>query len=93
VKRLFLPAVAFIAFALACPFLGWGGSFTVPPHPRCGTLFETTEGWVGGDGAYTVDLGETRTLWLFGDSLMGRVTGGQAHSALSPPATKCQEDY
>ena len=26
--------------------------------------------WLGGDGAYSVDLGGERTLWLFGDSFI-----------------------
>jgi hypothetical protein len=26
--------------------------------------------WLGGDGAYTIDLGGDRTLWLFGDSFI-----------------------
>jgi hypothetical protein len=26
--------------------------------------------WLGGDGAYTIDLGDDRTLWLFGDSFI-----------------------
>jgi len=26
--------------------------------------------WLGGDGAYTIDLGDERTLWLFGDSFI-----------------------
>jgi hypothetical protein len=26
--------------------------------------------WLGGDGAYTIDLGDNRTLWLFGDSFI-----------------------
>lgn len=27
------------------------------------------QGWLGGDGAYSVPLGRERTLWLFGDTL------------------------
>ena len=26
--------------------------------------------WLGGDGAYSIDLGGDRTLWLFGDSFI-----------------------
>ena len=34
-------------------------------------LFRTDPLWRGGDAAYSVDLGEGRVLWLFGDSFVG----------------------
>ncbi len=37
-------------------------------------------GWTGGDGAGTIDLGDGRTVWLFGDSLIGTVKEGK-HAA------------
>jgi hypothetical protein len=33
-------------------------------------LFQRDAHWVGGDGAFSVDLGNDRTLWLFGDSFI-----------------------
>lgn len=33
-------------------------------------LFRGDPNWVGGDGAYSVDLGAGRVLWLFGDSFI-----------------------
>lgn len=36
--------------------------------PEADLLFQRDQYWVGGDGAYSVDLGEGRVLWLFGDS-------------------------
>jgi hypothetical protein len=33
-------------------------------------------GWCGGDAAYSVDLPGDRTLWLFGDTLVGSVQEG-----------------
>jgi hypothetical protein len=33
-------------------------------------LFRGAGSWHGGDGAYSVDLGEGRVLWLFGDSFV-----------------------
>ena len=35
-------------------------------------LFRGDDRWLGGDGAYSVDLGGARVLWLFGDSFIGR---------------------
>ena len=33
-------------------------------------LFRRDPRWLGGDGAYSVDLGGERVLWLFGDSFI-----------------------
>lgn len=33
-------------------------------------LFKSDPHWLGGDGAYSVDLGNERVLWLFGDSFI-----------------------
>jgi hypothetical protein len=33
-------------------------------------MFHAEPRWLGGDGAYAIDLGEDRTLWLFGDSFI-----------------------
>src|SRR5215510_14128408 len=33
-------------------------------------LFHQEPRWLGGDAAYTIDLGDGRTLWLFGDSFI-----------------------
>jgi hypothetical protein len=35
------------------------------------------QGWNGGDGAYSVSLPAGRTLWLFGDSVLGSVKDGR----------------
>jgi hypothetical protein len=37
----------------------------------------TGRGWTGGDGAYSVSLPASRTLWLFGDSVLGVVREGR----------------
>lgn len=45
-------------------------------------LFRNDPHWVGADGAYSVDLGQGRTLWLFGDTWIdpsGRHTRQDAH--------------
>lgn len=38
--------------------------------PEADLLFQRDAHWVGGDGAYTIDLGADRVLWMFGDSLI-----------------------
>ncbi len=42
------------------------------PHltPAAERIFHTDPRWLGGDGAISVDLGDDRTLWLFGDSFV-----------------------
>lgn len=34
-------------------------------------------GWCGGDGIFSVPLGAGRTLWLFGDTFLGRIADGR----------------
>lgn len=40
------------------------------PWPEASALFRGDSEWIGGDGAYSVDLGGSRVLWLFGDSFI-----------------------
>lgn len=39
-------------------------------------LFKRTSGWTGADGASSVPLSENLTLWLYGDTWIGRVYDG-----------------
>ena len=45
----------------------------------CWPHFPYASGWLGGDGAYSIPLSPTRTLWLFGDTFIG--ADGQADRA------------
>jgi hypothetical protein len=49
----------------------------VAPLPAWDAAFDRASGWVGGDGASSTPLGGGRTLWLFGDTFVGRVEGGR----------------
>lgn len=44
-------------------------------------LFRRDPSWVGGDGAYSVDLGNGRVLWLFADTLIDPSGGHSRKSA------------
>jgi hypothetical protein len=44
------------------------------PWPEASALFLNDANWIGGDGAYSVDLGNARVLWLFGDSSIATST-------------------
>lgn len=58
--------------------------FRVEPWPEAERLFRGDPRWVGADGAYSVDLGGERSLWLFADSVIDPT--GQ-HARTSPGVT------
>ena len=47
------------------------------PDEMWNRVFARFDGWTGGDGAYSFDLGDGRTLWLFSDSWIGGVAEGK----------------
>jgi hypothetical protein len=47
------------------------------PLPEWDAKFRRTDGWVGGDGAFTVRTSDTRTLWLFSDTWVGSIRDGK----------------
>jgi hypothetical protein len=49
---------------------------TAARQPQWDAVFTRQHGWTGGDVAGTVDLGDGRVLWLFGDTWIGDVTAG-----------------
>ena len=40
-------------------------------------MFLTKSGWIGGDAVYSVPVQNQKILWLFGDSIYGKVVDGQ----------------
>lgn len=48
---------------------------TVVPWPAADAIFHQDPRWQGSDGAYSVDLGRGRVLWLFGDTGVTTATG------------------
>jgi hypothetical protein len=47
------------------------------PAPKLDALFQRTNGWIGGDGAYSVLLFPPgQTVWLFSDTWIGQVSDG-----------------
>ena len=40
-------------------------------------LFDREEGWTGADGVYSVAFPEDKTLWLFGDTWVGKIRDGR----------------
>lgn len=73
IKRIFFPLAWFFVLSAAAqsPF-GEGR-----PAPKMTALFQQTNGWIGGDGVYSVALAPQRTLWLFSDTWIGAVRDGK----------------
>jgi hypothetical protein len=49
--------------------------------PQQDGLFQRTEEWIGGDGAYSVVASPRRTLWLFSDTWVGKIRDGRRTDA------------
>jgi hypothetical protein len=47
------------------------------PDAKLNAAFRQTDGWVGGDGAFSVVLSDTRAVWLFSDTWVGTVRDGK----------------
>jgi len=47
-----------------------GPAIRAEAWPEADAMFRRDPDWLGGDGAFSIDLGGDRTLWLFGDSLI-----------------------
>lgn len=55
--------------------------------PEADRLFRSEPRWLGGDAAYSVELGDRRTLWLFGDSFVDPQARGKRALAAMPRNT------
>jgi Domain of unknown function (DUF4185) len=51
------------------------------PVAELDAKFRRTEGWIGGDGAFSVPLTDKRTLWLFSDTWVGSIRDGKRKDA------------
>lgn len=47
------------------------------PWPEADVLFHRDPQWLGGDDAYSLDLGDGRVAWFFGDSFVAPTTPGE----------------
>jgi hypothetical protein len=69
------PYVRYIALGFVLAFTSACAVFAPEPeHAACIPDFLLKDGWLGGDSVSSIDLGEGRTLWLFGDSFVGSPT-------------------
>jgi Domain of unknown function (DUF4185) len=62
--------------------------------PEADALFRTDPRWLGGDDAYSIDLGAGRILWLFADSFIATSPAGtRRESALVRNTLAIQHGY
>ena len=69
----FIIAALFLACSACKTGAGLGSApikLSASSWPEADALFRKDPRWLGGDGAFSVDLGGERTLWLFGDSFV-----------------------
>jgi hypothetical protein len=52
-------------------------SFHVSTAPEWNQMFQSSNGWIGADVAYSVPLGPEKRLWLFGDTFVGQIRNGK----------------
>jgi hypothetical protein len=58
-----------------------GLKYSVETIPQYDALFTREKGWTGADGAYSLPLSDTVTLWLYGDTWIGNVVKGRHKDA------------
>lgn len=54
-----------------------GVSVTAEAWPEADAMFHRDPRWLGGDDAYSIDLGDGRVVWFFGDSFVAPTVEGQ----------------
>ena len=55
--------------------------YSVEPMPQYDALFTKEKGWTGADGAYSVALSDTITVWLYMDTWIGSIVDRQHKDA------------
>lgn len=65
-------AAALVALGIAAAGCAGLGGPRADAQRACWPRFPYRQGWLGGDGAYSVPLSPTRSVWLFGDTFIGR---------------------
>lgn len=49
----------------------------VQPDEAMNRRFAGTDGWIGADGVYSIPLPDQSVLWVFGDTLVGKIRDGK----------------
>jgi hypothetical protein len=72
-----LPKKCFVTWSVAIAFLMIANvavamAQTGTSWPEADKLFHSDPRWLGGDAAFSTDLGDGRVLWMFGDSFVAK---------------------
>ena len=70
-------AILVLGFGLATASAAEQPCFDAQPWADADRMFRSSSEWLGGDSAFSIDLGNDRTLWLFGDSWIDRDGEGE----------------
>ena len=54
---------------------------TANPWPEADRIFHSDSRWLGSDGGFSIDLGNGRVLWTFGDTLVVKKAGDTRQTA------------
>lgn len=83
-------AIAFLTIATATAAKAQTGT----SWPEADKLFHADPRWLGGDGAFSTDLGNGRVLWMFGDSFVAPKAGAtRGQSAFIRNSVAIQTGY
>jgi len=67
---------------------------TAVAWPEADKLFHSDPGWLGADGAFSIDLGNSRVLWMFNDTFVARHPGDdRPHAAFLHNTVAIQTGY
>jgi len=80
-----LLVLVFSAYCRLLPISDPGHQQISAPASDFNRLFERRgDGWTGGDGTVSILLPDGRTVWLFGDTLLGTVSADETRSVDTP---------
>ncbi len=83
-------SILFFAIAIASFAVAQTGT----PWPEADKLFHTDPRWLGADAAFSIDLGNGRVLWMFGDTFVARKPGDdRRHAAFVRNTVAIQSGY
>lgn len=66
-----------VSIILVCTFVSSAARAETNSASRLQSAFRKDPLWAAGDAVYSIDLGNKRILWLFGDSFIGTIRGGK----------------
>jgi hypothetical protein len=85
-----LLSILFFAIGIA----SFAAAQTATPWPEADKLFHSDPRWLGADGAFSIDLGNGRVLWMFSDTFVARKPGDdRRHAAFVHNTVAIQSGY